>query len=152
MYSNNYTLKSKWEGLSFYPSAFVMWLLPAPQPPRFQKPSAGKCIGRTRFCPRYHLVLKASGIFGLLRARGLGRKVRWLSMGERERERERSGREREGERRSEKSLFLIQNKNYCCNTGSKYAINWNQEKYFEYKIYIEILESRYVCTHIHVYI
>lgn len=62
-------------------------------------------MGRTRFCPRYHLVLKAAGIFGLLRARGLGRKVRWLSMGEREREREEW--ERKRRREKEREIFVF---------------------------------------------
>ena len=206
MYSNNYTLKSKWEGLSFYPGAFVMWLSPAPQhspqPPWPQKPSAGECMSGNGFCPWYHSDLKAAWIFRLPKAReglpwwlrwlriylqcrrprfdpwvgkipwgrhqlptpvflpgefhehrslpgyrpwgckelnmteqlstrkagGSGKKVRLLSTGKRERVRE-----------GERSLFLIQNKNYCCNIGSKYAINWNQEKYFEYKIYMKYL-------------
>lgn len=104
MYSNNYTLKSKWEGLSFYARASVMWLSLAPQPPWPQKPSAGKCTGRNRFCPCYHSALKAAWIFGLLKARSWGTKVRLSSAGERERGKKR---EREGEGGREREILVF---------------------------------------------
>lgn len=49
MYSNNYTLKSKWEGLSFYSDAFVTWLSPAPWPRSPQKLQRENAWGGTGF-------------------------------------------------------------------------------------------------------
>lgn len=124
MHSNNYTLKSKWEGLS-YPTAFVVRLWAQPQPPMapWNLPRGNKCeeTGFALDITQPWEQLESLGFLGLEGREG--RRGCWV------RKREREGGEILLAFDSEQKL-LLQHWLEICNQLKSGKVFWIQNSYW----------------------